>query len=83
MLFLHYWGVGRTEDLARALKHALGQTHSWAAGAARLHAKATVPSERLSSPAIEQCVFCYWRSLVWQKLRSSIRNTKALPIPYG
>ena len=28
MLFLHYWGVGRTEDLARGLKNALGQTHS-------------------------------------------------------
>ncbi|HZX63957.1 MAG TPA: DUF1259 domain-containing protein, partial [Myxococcales bacterium] len=26
MLFLHYWGVGRTEDLARGLKSALGQT---------------------------------------------------------
>jgi hypothetical protein len=28
MLFLHYWGIGRTEDLARGLKGALGQTHS-------------------------------------------------------
>ena len=28
MLFLHYWGVGRTEDLARGLKNALGQTRS-------------------------------------------------------
>ncbi|MFL5427825.1 MAG: DUF1259 domain-containing protein, partial [Myxococcales bacterium] len=28
MLFLHYWGVGRTEDLARGLKRALGQTRS-------------------------------------------------------
>jgi hypothetical protein len=28
MLFLHYWGVGRTEDLARGLKSALGQTRS-------------------------------------------------------
>ncbi len=26
VLFLHYWGVGRTEDLARGLKAALGQT---------------------------------------------------------
>jgi hypothetical protein len=26
ILFLHYWGVGRTEDLARALRHALDQT---------------------------------------------------------
>jgi hypothetical protein len=28
MLFLHYWGVGPTEDLARGLKNALGQTRS-------------------------------------------------------
>jgi hypothetical protein len=28
MLFLHYWGVGKTEDLARGLKNALGQTRS-------------------------------------------------------
>src|SRR5438270_3046967 len=28
MLFLHYWGIGRTEDLARGLKDALGQTRS-------------------------------------------------------
>ena len=28
MLFLHYWGFGRTEDLARGLKNALGQTRS-------------------------------------------------------
>jgi len=28
MMFLHYWGTGRTEDLARGLKNALGQTHS-------------------------------------------------------
>jgi hypothetical protein len=28
MMFLHYWGVGKTEDLARGLKNALGQTHS-------------------------------------------------------
>jgi hypothetical protein len=28
MMFLHYWGVGRTEDLARGLKSALGQTRS-------------------------------------------------------
>jgi len=26
MLFLHYWGVGRTEDLARALASALKKT---------------------------------------------------------
>ncbi len=26
ILFLHYWGIGRTEDLARGLKSALGQT---------------------------------------------------------
>jgi hypothetical protein len=25
---LHYWGIGRTEDLARGLKSALGQTRS-------------------------------------------------------
>ena len=28
MMFLHYWGVGRTEDLARGLKSALEQTRS-------------------------------------------------------
>jgi hypothetical protein len=28
MMFLHYWGVGKTEDLARGLKNALGQTRS-------------------------------------------------------
>jgi len=28
MMFLHYWGVGKTEDLARGLKTALGQTRS-------------------------------------------------------
>jgi hypothetical protein len=28
MLFLHYWGVGRTEDLAHGLRNALGQTRS-------------------------------------------------------
>jgi hypothetical protein len=28
MMFLHYWGVGRTEDLARGLKTALAQTRS-------------------------------------------------------
>ena len=28
MMFLHYWGVGRTEDLARSLKSALEQTRS-------------------------------------------------------
>jgi len=28
MMFLHYWGTGRTEDLARGLKNALGQTRS-------------------------------------------------------
>src|SRR3954462_5602814 len=28
MMFLHYWGVGRPEDLARGLKSALGQTRS-------------------------------------------------------
>src|SRR5258708_11555431 len=28
MLFLHYWGVGRTEDLARGLRNALGQPPS-------------------------------------------------------
>ncbi len=28
MMFLHYWGVGRTEDLARGLRNALGQTRS-------------------------------------------------------
>jgi hypothetical protein len=28
ILFLHYWGVGRTEDLARGLKSALEQTKS-------------------------------------------------------
>ena len=26
VLFLHYWGVGRTEDLARGLKAALDKT---------------------------------------------------------
>lgn len=26
MMFLHYWGVGRTEDLARALAAALKKT---------------------------------------------------------
>jgi hypothetical protein len=26
ILFLHFWGVGRTEDLARTLRHALDQT---------------------------------------------------------
>jgi hypothetical protein len=28
MMFLHYWGVGRTEELARGLKNALEQTRS-------------------------------------------------------
>ena len=28
ILFLHYWGVGRVEDLARGLKTALDQTHA-------------------------------------------------------
>jgi len=28
MMFLHYWGTGRTEYLARGLKNALGQTRS-------------------------------------------------------
>src|SRR5205085_9370530 len=28
MLFMHYWGFGRTEDLARGLKNALSQTRS-------------------------------------------------------
>ncbi|MFL5292262.1 MAG: DUF1259 domain-containing protein [Myxococcales bacterium] len=28
MMFLHYWGVGKSEDLARGLKNALGQTRS-------------------------------------------------------
>ena len=27
ILFLHYWGIGRTADLARGLKAALAQTH--------------------------------------------------------
>ena len=27
ILFLHYWGIGRTTDLARGLKAALAQTH--------------------------------------------------------
>jgi hypothetical protein len=26
ILFLHYWGVGRTEDLAKGLRTALAQT---------------------------------------------------------
>jgi hypothetical protein len=26
IMFLHYWGIGRTADLAKGLKSALGQT---------------------------------------------------------
>jgi hypothetical protein len=27
IMFLHYWGIGRAQDLARALRAALDQTH--------------------------------------------------------
>jgi hypothetical protein len=27
IMFLHYWGIGRAEDLARGLRTALDQTH--------------------------------------------------------
>jgi hypothetical protein len=27
IMFLHYWGVGHAEDLARGLRAALDQTH--------------------------------------------------------
>ena len=78
ILFLHYWGVGRTEDLARGLRRALDETRhgrplpsdgderSHASGAPRSTSSGSGPSASADrSRSSATCSATSWRRRRW------------------